>query len=131
MMDSPCSSYHAKHHVWIYFILIAVATGTLFIYVNAVSQFDKLRLRIDDLEKQLSINIGESGCKNVSLVCKKGERGPQVQRDLAVSKETVGAREIEVLQVKRGKEVHLVRLGKRDKREIVDSLELYLKSHTF
>ena len=77
MMDSPCSSYHAKRDVLIYFILTAVATGTLFIYVNSVSQFDKLRLRIDDLEKQLSTNIGECSCKNVSLVCKKGERGPR------------------------------------------------------
>ena len=142
-MDSPSSSHRvqtAKYPALVYFILIAVVSETLFIHFKAASQSDKLRLRIDDLEKELSINKGELaelrsvgsngknfyvnhindlhkniqsrvrrgilknsqsfqraldevriqvlqlinkelgpkyGCENVSLVCKKGERGPQ------------------------------------------------------
>jgi len=140
-MDSPSKSHRtqaAKYPTLIYFILIAVVSETLFIHFNATSQSDKLKLRIDDLEKELSINKGElaelrsigsnsrnfymnrvtdlhkniqsrvrrgiqknshsilraldkvrfqvlqlinkdsgskCGCKNVSLVCKKGEKG--------------------------------------------------------
>ena len=140
-MDSQSNSHRvqtAKYPALVYFILIAVVSETLFIHFNATSQSDKLRLRIDDLEKELSINKGELaelrsvgsngkqfymkhvkdlhrniqsrvrrgiqknshsilraldevrmqvlqlieqdsgpkfGCKNVSLVCKKGERG--------------------------------------------------------
>ena len=142
-MDSPSSSNRvqtAKYPTLVYFILIAVVSETLFIHFNATSQSDKLRIRINDLEKKLSINKGELAelrsvgsngkqlymkhvndlhkniqsrvrrgiqknshsilraldevrvkvlqlinkdsepkcdCKNVSLVCKKGERGPR------------------------------------------------------
>ena len=130
----------AKHPTFIYFILIAVVSETFLIHFNATSQSMKLSLRIDDLEKELSINKGElaelrsigsnekhfyvkhvkdihkniqsrvrrgiqknsqsilraldkirsqilrvtksdfvdkRGCSNVTLVCKKGDRGPR------------------------------------------------------
>ena len=49
----------AKNPTFIYFILIAVVSETLFIHFNATSQSEKLKLRIDDLVKELSINKGE------------------------------------------------------------------------